>query len=276
MSDAVVAPVEDAAAPVATPPAEPQPDLASQFAEIQRREKALRVGQNKLKQELAAERARVLEEIKSNPVAKLRDLGISTADLALQALDIPEEKLTPEQELRKEVEELKAHRAAQEALAKSAEDSRLLAAFERDVFAVVEKDQDRYEVINHYPGGKDLYKASVVKYCAEYGEMPDLADIANRVEAELESRITSMSKLKRFSKKEKEAATADIVADVKKDAEPKKRQTTLSTSLTAHSTPKSKLVSTKTDGVLTTTVRAGSDAERRARLAATYAKLTKG
>lgn len=234
MSQEVTAPVDTTEAPA--------PD--NSMVEIQRREKALRIRENKLKQEVESERSKLLEELKAAPLAKLQELGISAEHLADQLLN---GKTEPEDLTKKELREIKEQLAAQ----KRAEQDKMVAEYKRDVLSHVEKAPDTYELINNHRDGKKLYWDSVVAYYEEYGETPKYEEIADKVEKELFEHGQALFKLKKFQATEKIESTAEaIAAEVKSEEKPKKEKehpvkkkpsATISNTLTASSAPSNRI-----------------------------------
>jgi hypothetical protein len=214
----------------------PAVDLSAQFADLQRREKAVRTSQSKYKQSLEAEKAKWVEELRSAPVQKLNELGIKADSLAASFLNAPAEP-TVEDLTRKELEDLKAWRQQQE----DAKNEQVLTDYRKEVFAVVEKGAaDEFELINNHSDGKKLYWDTVVAYYQENGEAPDYKDIAKRVEAHLETESKKLLGLKKFAAK----PASEPVVEVKK--EPTKPSVTLSASLTGQSKPTVKIVENAT------------------------------
>lgn len=231
MSQETETPAVDASATVAVP---------DPMLELQRREKALRIRENKLKAELESERNKWQSELKSAPLAKLQELGITTDQLADYFLgkDAP----NPEDLTKRELAEIKQQLAEQ----KAKEEKKLVAEFKQGVIAHVEKDTDKYELINHHRDGKKLYWDSVVAYYEEYGEVPNYSEVADKVEAELLEHGKKLMKLKKLSAADKIEGIAEAIAAEVKDEEkdtPKKKKaspSTISKSLTASSAPSNK------------------------------------
>lgn len=157
--------------------AEPTPDLSSQFAELKRREKALRAERVKMKRELESEREQWMANLRANPLTHLQELGITTQQLANALLEDPMDEApakaapTVDPQLQKEIEELKAYKQQQ-----------IVAEFRKEVFAPVEASPEDYELILNSKNGRDLYWNAVADYYQSYGETPDYVEMAKEVE----------------------------------------------------------------------------------------------
>lgn len=263
------APVE---AQKAAPKSEPEPDYSAKFLELQRREKEVRVKANKLKQELESEKSKWVSELKSNPLAKLSELGITSDQLADHFLAGNTVKADDPMD---RVSALESKLAQKEAAEKAAQEAQILADYDKEIFSFVEKDADTFELVLNHRDGKKLYKEAIYSYWRENGEAPDLKAIASEVEAHLEAETDQLMKLKKVSKKltptEVKEAAADIAAEVKKDA-PKKK--TLTSAFTASAAPKVKMV-TNGNSYSINSSSTFLD-ERRAKLESRILELTKG
>ncbi len=223
--------------------AAPVQETENPLAEIQRREKALRIKQNKIQQELDSERSKWVNELKSNPGQKLKEYGISTDQLADQFLGIEEER----DPVKEKLSEFDAYLSSQ----KKKEEQQLISDYQKKVFSTVEKDRDKFELINEHRDGKNLFLNKVLEHFNEYGENPsesEMAEIADKVETQLFDEAQKLLKLKKFApkdapKSEPEAKTEDAV-------KPKK---TISSSLTASSAPTARIVAQDAAGTLQTT-----------------------
>ena len=253
------------------------PDMSAQFLELQRRDKEIRAAKNRLKADIEASKAQLLSEIRANPLEKLREIGIAPEVLANQFLN-SSKPLSQEEALALKVAQLDEKLTQKEAAEKAAHEARVLADYDKEIFAVVEKDPDSFELVANHKDGKRLYKEAVYAYWREYGEAPDLEVVAKHVEAELETDAKKLMGLKKLSPKKAEAAVAeaakDIAAEVKSEA-PVSKKKTLTSALTASSAPKVKMVA---NGNQHSAVSPSAQfhAEREAKLAAAYARITKG
>ncbi len=250
----------------------PEQSLDAQFLELQRRDKEVRVQKNKIKQEIESAKQTLLNDIRANPMAKLQELGINPDVLAGQFLNAPPPPTADDR-----VSQLERKLADRDAAEKTARENEALAAYDREMFAVVEKDNDSFELVNNHKDGRRLYKEAVYAYWREYGEAPNLEILAKHVEAELETDAKKLMGLKKLSPKKQAEAVADaavtIAADAKKDAAPKNTRKTLNNGLTASTAPQVKYVGVKDPAAPHTSAFAQFQAERQAKLAESFAKL---
>lgn len=194
----------------ATPAVEEKIDLSKHFAELKRRDRELQAERQKMKAEMEAERRRWQDELKtglkSDTLKKINELGLSADELTTGLLGIKKEAVSPEAQLKQELEELKAWKARQEADAQQAQNDKIVADYRNNIFSTIEKSGDKFELILNAPGGKDALWESVVQYCKTYGEAPsDVAELAVEVEKALFERHKSLLGLKKFGESAKPA-----------------------------------------------------------------------
>ncbi len=222
----------------ATPPV---PDFSAQFADLQRRERALQTKANRIKVEAEAEKAKLIDEIKAAPLTKLKEFGLDPTRVVNSYLDQP--VVTPEQSTQSKVEALQARLDKQEADAKAAAEEKRVAEFKNGVIAsTIESDPVKYELVNNHREGKTLFWNAVIAYYNEFHEVPPYKDLADRVEAHLEEEGKSLLKLNKFkAKKEVTEAAAAIATESKSESDAKStkgKATTISNSFTANSAPR--------------------------------------
>jgi len=238
------APVEEVAEVVE---AAPQPDLSSQFAEIRRRERAVRAEQNKAKQAQEAAKQEWLNELKADIKSQKFDkYGLSASDLTDAVLGAPEAPSTEEDQLKQDLLDLKAWRAEQVQRAQEEEQSRLqesnkqaVESYQKEVFSELEKEADNYELLLNDRNGKDLYWQSIVDFYQLEGKAPtqgELKEIAVQVESALFEQGKKLLSLSKFAPK--------VPVETPKEAPkpPESKSATISNSMTAQSGLKTKLV----------------------------------
>lgn len=174
-------------------------DLSKHFAELKRRDREVHAEKQRLKAEMQSERSKWEAEFKSAPVKKLMELGLTPDELTNQLLgfDKPAE-VSPQDKLAKELEELKAWKQAQEDARTQAHNDKIISDFKSEVFAEIEKEGDKFELVLNTPDGKDLLWNSVVAYCQQFEEKPNFAELAAEVEAQLFEKHKQLLTLKKF------------------------------------------------------------------------------
>ena len=185
--------VETAETPVVEE-APAQPDLSAQFAELQRREKAIRKQQNHIKAQVEAERNAMVEKLKADPMNALAQMGISADDVANAMLSPGQtaESLAPapatDPAIQQQLEELKAYQQQQ-----------LVAEYKKRVFDVVESKPDDFELLLSSEQGRDAYYNAAAQYVRDYGDEPDYSEIAKGVEQALEAQAKKWMSAKKFA-----------------------------------------------------------------------------
>ncbi len=193
---------------------------------------------------METEKQRWIAELKTGGVKKLQEYGLSNDDLSSQLLGI-ETPVAPEEQLRKQIADLQARIDAKEAAEKKASNDKLVSDYRSDVFSALEKEGDKYEMILQAPGGKDLYWESVLQYYRKYEVAPDLHELAEGVETQLFEHNKQLLGLKKLTPKTPAAEPAKVAP-----SESASTFKTLSSRMTANTTPKIKMVERNTASVL--------------------------
>ena len=205
-----------------------RPDHATEFAELKRQQREIRNSQTQMKDTIAAERAKFMDELRTNPIDFLSQNGISTSQIADQMLGIGTEEVdVPELDPRitKELEELKQWKADQEKAKTQQATDLQVKNYQTQAFSVIEQNSEDFELINSSQDGKKLYWDTIVAYAKEYGEAPNLKDIATKVEASI------------YNKAKKYLATSKFKPKQTEPSVPSQSSTTLSNSLSGSSSP---------------------------------------
>lgn len=233
----------------ATEESTPAVDLSASFADLKRQQREMREQQSKFKDSVKAEKAKFIEELKSNPLEMLGKYGISFDQLANQALDIDvpaEEAPRPPSKYEQELEELKAWRAEQERQRQEAEQNSALEQYQSQVFSVIEQDSEKFELINTSEQGKRLYWDTVVAYHNEYGEAPNHAEIAAKVETHLYEQAKKLMSTKKFQPVEQpKVAVENTQLETPAQTQPEasaEQSVTISRNMTGQSQPKIRMV----------------------------------
>ena len=207
----------------------PQIDLSTNFAELKKQQREVRNTQTQMKDTIAAERAKVLEELRANPIDFMSQNGISTSQIADQMLGIGTEEVdVPELDPRIEerLKKLEQWEADQEKAKIQATNDQQVKNYQTQAFSVIEQNSEDFELINSSQDGKKLYWDTIVAYAKEYGEVPpDLKTIATSVEAKIYEKAKAYLATSKFKPKQTEPSV------------PSQSSTTLSNSLSGSSSP---------------------------------------
>lgn len=230
---------QEAEAPQAeAAPQEEQVDLSAQFAELKRRERELRVNSKRAAESAESQKAEWMQSIKADPLAALAEMGIGADALADAILGVQAPAKEPE--LSEEYAEIKRRLDERDAAEQEAEQDRLVNEYKSEVFSVVEKDVEAYEILLNHPEGKDLYWDTILHFYQTNGEAPDdseLVAIAGRIEEHLYNKSKELLSLSKFAPKAPEVPVA-----AEQPAVEEKEFKTLSKNMTARSAPKVNLV----------------------------------
>ena len=205
-------------------------DLSTNFANLRKQERDVRQQQTDMKSTIEAERNKIIEELRSNPVEGLNKYGISTSHLADQMLGIEEvDEPALDPRITQELEELKAWKAAQEADKVKTSNEAAIKQYQTQAFSVIEQDSENYELINTSQEGKDLYWNSILAFSRENKSAPDadtLKIIAKNVEVHLEEKVKKYMATSKFAPKQPESPV-----------NPPSKTTTISNSYVGQNTP---------------------------------------
>ena len=179
--------------------------LSSQFAELKRREREISKERQSMKAEVDQQVKKALEAFTQDPVNKLKEYGLSADKLTEGILGTAPEPSADEM-TRRELDELKAWKAEQEKSREESKKAQVIKDYQTEVFGLVSKDEEKYKLINTFDGGKDLLWNTIVEYHQEYGEAPDLNDLAKRVEKHIFDHVKKVSS---YATEEKPAAPVE-------------------------------------------------------------------
>lgn len=221
VEQAVAEAIEADPAVVEAPVAPAEPDLSSKFADITRREKALRAEKNKLKSTIETERQTYISKLRSDPLSALREAGVSVDDLATALLS----GTNPAPSAAPKTNDLDSIRAELDALKKDKHDQ-MVGNYKKQVFSVVESSPDEFELLLGSAQGKDAYWSAVIDYYNEFQEEPDFKELAKETEAKLLEHAKQWLKFKKLA-----PSTPAPAPEAKKATPPK----TLSNKTTADS-----------------------------------------
>jgi len=224
---------------VETPPEVPQVDHSAKFAELKRREREVRREKNRIKNQMDAEKNKWIEDLKTNPLEKLRELGISSDVLADAMLGNNVAEETSEAATLREIEELKKWKAEQERSRVEAEQQRQVEDYRKQVFSKIEENADKYELLLQDRDGKDLYWNSIVEYYQNYVEAPtdkELTTLADKVEEHIFEKTKALLSTSKFKPSEPTPKAPEKSEELPVE-ESKPTSKTLSKSLTARQGP---------------------------------------
>lgn len=204
---------------------QPQIDHSATFAELKRRERALRQERNKLNDTVNAEKQKILDEIKKDPMSTLKNLGIGVDQLtdALLGTSSLTEQPSELDMTRKEVQELRAQIEADKRAKQELDQQKQIEAYKNEVFAEVEKDANRYELLLNDREGKELYWNSILQYYQMYGEAPtseELQGLADKVEDSILERAKILMNTSKLRPKEAVAAAVKEEQEKQEDSAP--------------------------------------------------------
>lgn len=177
--------------------AEPQVDLSSQFAEIARRENEIRRVQHQQKQQLEQERVKFADEIRTNPLEKLKQLGISTEEIASSILGTTTEEPSETEVLKSELAKLQAQLTEQQQAQESKRIESEIAEGRRYVSNFLKENESKFELINALGRQDDVWEAMVAVH-NEFGHV-DQEQVAMEVERRLEEEGKRFLGLKKFA-----------------------------------------------------------------------------
>lgn len=227
------APLEGTEVPLEEVKVEDKPDdanLGARFAALTRREKQLQEREKAAKQgdEQVKRFTKAIENIKQDPLAALKEVGLTFEDLAqayLRAQD-PNHVPSPEEKI-KSIEERLAQKEAQEAKFKADQESKELEekqryidesinAFKTKLREQVASQAEKYELVQANDAIDMVYEV-IESYFQENEEMLDPAQALDAVEAHLEEEAKKIMKLKKFAPKSTEQApkVQDSTPDVR-------------------------------------------------------------
>lgn len=186
------------------PKAEPVNDYAEQFRIIKEQQRELKRERAKMNSSVESQIQSKLEKIKNDPLNELKNLGLSTEDLVSKLLnsDVPKEE-SPEDVQRRELAELKAWREEQIKNAQMQQQQKLIADFKQEIDTVLTSNADDFELVLNSPNGKDLLWKSIEAHAREYGEVPDIKEVATHVETHLVEQAKKLLGLKKLSQSSK-------------------------------------------------------------------------
>jgi len=199
----VPAPVVDSAIqPIPNEPAaEPKGLDSDRFAKLAAREEKLqRAAQEyKSEQQKLYEEKEKLKSVQSqisefeklretDPVAALKVLGFTDAQIANALIPEPKEAPTPEEIARKAAQEqLEAYKKEQQEIAAKAEaekNTRLIGEFKQQIGKFVEKDAEKYEFCNHYgPVAQEAIYETVLEFIKQDPNLTPIDAMREAVEA---------------------------------------------------------------------------------------------
>ena len=186
------------------PKAEPVNDYAEQFRIIKEQQRELKRERAKMNSSVESQIQSKLEKIKNDPLNELKNLGLSTEDLVSKLLnsEVPKEE-SPEDVQRRELAELKAWREEQIKNAQIQKQQKLIADFKQEIDTVLTSNADDFELVLNSPNGKDLLWKSIEAHAREYGEVPDIKEVATHVETHLVEQAKKLLGLKKLSQSSK-------------------------------------------------------------------------
>ena len=233
-------------------------DFSARFAALARKEKAIREQEEKMKAELEALKSSSIDssKFKESPLEALEKLGISLDDLVLKSLGEEKPAPTAEEQIQALREELKAEK---EAKLKEAEEAELkkkeaeekaqeeaIVAYKNNIIDHIAKNPEEYVMIE-FQGASELVWEVTDKHFQQTGEVLEIKDASDKVEAYLREQANKMLELGIFkdklAPKSEEVKTEDIfkVDDVKA---PSTQRPTLSNDMSSPASEKS-----STDGL---------------------------
>ncbi len=199
---------------------EDKPDdanLGARFAALTRREKQLQEREKAAKQgdEQIKRFTKAIENIKQDPLAALKEVGLTFEDLAqayLRAQD-PNHVPSPEEKI-KSIEERLAQKEAQEARFRADQEAKeieekqryideSISAFKTKLREQVDSQAEKYELIQANDATEMVYEV-IESYFRENEEMLDPAQALDAVEAHLEEEAKKIMNLKKFAPKSTE------------------------------------------------------------------------
>ena len=178
-------------------------DFSKQFADLKKQQREIRAkelqAQDRAKKTTEQWKAEVLKD----PIGKLKEWGVNLQTLTTGLLDNPVEQEPDETEkLKQQIAEMQQWKQAQEQQKSHSEQQQAINEYKAQVFADLEVDTDKFELVLNHPQGKDLMWEAVTKYAAKYKEAPtpeERLEMANQLESKLYEDMTRMYGLKKFS-----------------------------------------------------------------------------
>lgn len=187
------------AAPEAPQAEQPVNDYAEQFRIIKQQQRELQKEKAKMNSSVESQIKAKLDKIKSDPLNELRNLGLSTEDLVSKLLNAETPKEESQEDIqRRELAELKAWREEQIKNAQIQQQQKLIADFKQEIDTVLTSNADDYELVLNSPNGKDLLWKSIEAHAREYGEVPDIKEVATMVESHLLENAKKLLGLKKL------------------------------------------------------------------------------
>lgn len=202
--------------PALPPKAEPKPqddDFSRKFAALSRRERAILEQEQRFKGERQSltEYQKAKEAAKQNPVAYLKQLGLSVDDIVQHVLN-EGQPATVEDEVKsiraeieaykkKEAEALESRKREEEEL----KNKQVIDGFKKKIVEFINQDTDRFEAIHTNEAYEDVFEV-INNYFEKTGEVLSIEKAADSVEAHLVDDFKQtqerFSKLKKLAPKE--------------------------------------------------------------------------
>lgn len=247
----IVAPVPVESTNAATPAPEPSKseDLASsRFAAFAKKEQKLVHDREALQKERAEwepkkvelekfyNQAKTFEELRQkDPVAALKSVGFSDADIVNMMVDQVVTELTPEQKAAKaasdEIQKFKDEQAKEKLTAQQQRDQELIVKFKTEISDIIKKEADKLEYCAFYGEvAEDAVYRLVAMHLQRTGEMISAEEAASEMEKFYEETDKAMAKLK---KRQPAAPPAPPAAPPTPPAAPPSRAASLTNRATA-------------------------------------------
>lgn len=183
--------------------AEKQIDPIEQFNAIKEQQRQLKRERAQLNQTVEAQLQERLNQLKNDPLTAMQQLGLSRDDIVNKLMNIEPEAAeeTPEQAYQRELAELKAWKEQQTQQAQQQKEQEILNNFRNQIDTVLNSNPDEFELVMNSHGGKDLLWKAIEAHATEYGEIPDIGEVARQTELVLEEQAKKLLGLKKFAKK---------------------------------------------------------------------------